>query len=401
MNKISIPTIKGGNDMRYLTAGESHGKALTAIIEGVPANLPITPDDINFELARRQKGHGRGGRMAIETDKVEILSGVRNGLTLGSPITLQIMNKDWVNWENIMSSSPGADMLSRKVTKPRPGHADLTGCIKYQQGDVRNILERSSARETAMRVAVGAVAKKLLKELDILILGHVVTIGDVNVTEELSGMTIEEIISCAENSPVRCADKNIAEKMVDAIDTAKSQGDSLGGIFEVIATGVPVGLGSYVHWDRKFDARLASALMSIQAIKGVEVGVGFNCARLPGSKVHDEIFYEDEKGFYHKTNRAGGIEGGMTNGEPVILRGAMKPIPTLYKPLNSVDLVDKQPFLAEIERSDACAVPAACVVGEAVTAWEISQVIMEKFGSDTLTELKERVDNFRKYVKQV
>jgi len=387
--------------MRYLTAGESHGPMLTAIIEGIPANLPLTAQFINNELARRQMGYGRGGRMSIEKDQAEILSGVRDGLTLGSPITLQIKNRDWVNWERVMSPSPGAEIEAKKITRPRPGHADLSGSIKYQQGDMRNILERSSARETAARVAVGAVAKALLQETGIFVIGHVAAIGHVSIKENLPEIDHHKLVSLTEKSPVRCFDQDISMKMMEAIDEAKTAGDTLGGIFQVIITGVPTGLGSHVHWDRKIDGRLSWALMSIQGIKGVEIGLGFQAAGLPGSQVHDEISYREEHGLMRLSNRAGGIEGGMSNGEPIVIRAAMKPIPTLMKPLGTVDMTEKTPVMAQVERSDVCAVPAACVVGEAAAAWEIAQALQEKFGGDTLSELKERVEKYRIYVKQV
>ncbi|HHT64371.1 MAG: chorismate synthase [Bacillota bacterium] len=387
--------------MRYLTAGESHGQVLTAIIEGIPANLPLTAEFINHELARRQMGYGRGGRMSIEKDQVEILSGVRNGLTLGSPITLQIRNRDWVNWQKVMDPAPGADMATKKITRPRPGHADLPGSIKYHQGDMRNILERSSARETAARVAAGAVAKALLREAGIKVFGHVTAIGKIKVKESFPETEYEHLISQVEKSPVRCWDEKISHQMMLGIDEAKAAGDSLGGIFEIIITGVPVGLGSHVHWDRKLDGRLAFALMSIQGIKGVEIGIGFLASSLPGSKVHDEITYVAGEGLKHLSNRGGGIEGGMSNGEPIVLRAAMKPIPTLMKPLSTVDIIDKKPVLAQVERSDVCAVPAACIVGEAVVAWETALALLEKFGGDTLEELVERVEVYREKVKRV
>ncbi|ATW24003.1 chorismate synthase [Candidatus Formimonas warabiya] len=387
--------------MRYLTAGESHGPALTAVIEGIPANLPLAPDLINGELARRQMGYGRGGRMLIEKDQVEILSGIRNGSTLGSPITLQIRNRDWINWEKIMSPLSGAEIEIKKITRPRPGHADLSGSIKYQQGDMRNILERSSARETAARVAVGAIAKGLLREIGVFVWGHVVALGNVQTGKTIPDGEPSEFFNQVEKSPVRCGDPETSHKMMFAIDQAKATGDTLGGIFEIMIAGIPIGLGSHVHWDRKLDGRLACALMSIQGIKGVEIGLGFQSARLPGSQVHDEIGYSQAKGLYRMTNRAGGIEGGMSNGEPIVLRGAMKPIPTLIKPLNTVDMENKCPVQAQVERSDVCAVPAASVIGEAVTAWEIAQLVLEKFGGDTMAELKERMEEYRKYVKQV
>lgn len=387
--------------MRYLTAGESHGPMLTAIIEGMPANLPLTAQFINSELARRQMGYGRGGRMLIEKDQVEILSGVRNGLTMGSPITLQIKNRDWVNWERVMSPAPGAEMETKKITRPRPGHADLSGSIKYEQGDMRNILERSSARETAARVAVGAVAKALLCEMGIMVIGYVTAIGDVSMEEGSPLIEHQKLASMAEESLVRCYDREISLKMMKAIDEAKATGDTLGGVFQIVVTGAPVGLGSHVHWDRKIDGKLSGALMSIQGIKGVQIGLGFQVAGLPGSKVHDEIFYQEGQGLMRLTNRAGGIEGGMTNGEAILIRSAMKPIPTLMKPLGTVDMTEKTPVMAQVERSDVCAVPAACVVGEAAVAWEIAQALQEKFGGDALSELKERVEKYRIYVKQV
>jgi chorismate synthase len=369
--------------LRYLTAGESHGPALTAIIEGIPAGIELDIELINSMLKRRQGGYGRGKRMKIESDKVQILSGLRNGITLGSPITLQIENKDWENWQEIMNpysdnmddtkSTYDIVMDKRKVTKPRPGHADLPGTIKYGHKDMRNVLERASARETAIRTAVGAVAKCLLQKKGIWIIAHVVQIGDVRIPTVDYNQLSSEIYS----TPLYCQDKNTTQKMIKAIDQAREKGDSLGGIFEIVAGDLPVGLGSYVHWDRKLDGKLAGALMSIQGIKGVEIGLGFKAAALPGSKVHDEIFYNEEKGFYRKTNNAGGIEGGMTNGELLVIRAAMKPIPTLYKPLCSVDYITKEPFKASVERSDTCAVPAASVVGEAVVAFELLKALLE------------------------
>ncbi|MDS1030056.1 chorismate synthase [Bacillota bacterium LX-D] len=384
--------------LRFLTAGESHGKCLTAIIEGFPAGLNLTADYINKELARRQHGYGRGARMEIEHDQVSILSGIRGGKTLGSPITLNISNKDWENWQNIMSPEEEADLNLGTITKPRPGHADLSGAIKYEHKDLRNVLERSSARETATRVAVGAVAKKLLQEINIEIISHVISIGDV---KSLGPISIQDIKQKASNSPVFCADIETEKAMLQAIDRAKDNKDTLGGIFEVIVLNMPMGIGSFVHWDRKLDAMLAQGLMSIQAIKGVEFGIGFRSAALPGSRVQDEIAYNQEQGFFHLTNNAGGLEGGMTNGEPLIIRAAMKPIPTLMQPLASVDLHTKEPFNAAVERSDVCAVPAASVIGEAVVAFTLAQAILEKFGGDTLEEIKDRVNKYREYLRQV
>ncbi|CAJ1002843.1 MULTISPECIES: chorismate synthase [Bacillales] len=385
--------------MRYLTAGESHGPQLTAIIEGVPSNLPFSVEAINEQLARRQKGHGRGRRMQIEKDQVKVLSGVRHGYTTGAPITLVVENKDWTHWQGIMSAEPveGAEE-KRRVSRPRPGHADLNGAIKYHQRDMRNILERSSARETAIRVAVGAVARQLLAAFGIRIGGHVLQIGDVVANRQ--DVTLDELIARSEESPVRCLDKEAEQRMMAAIDQAKQDGDSLGGIVEVIVEGVPIGLGSHVQWDRKLDGRLAQAIMSIQAFKGVEIGIGFGAAGLPGSQVHDEIVWSQDTGYSRKTNNAGGLEGGMTTGMPIVVRGVMKPIPTLYKPLMSVDIDTKEPFSASIERSDSCAVPAASVVAEAVVAWEIARAMCEKFPSDSLDDMLENVRQYRAYTER-
>ncbi len=407
--------------IRYITSGESHGKGLTAIIEGLPSNIELTVDFINKELSRRQRGYGRGGRMKIETDNADILSGVRFGKTLGSPVALFIENKDWENWQQVMTPSPqpspargeGEERLTA-VTRPRPGHADLSGAIKYNQRDIRNILERSSARETAARVAVGAVAKRLLEEFGIKVYSWVTEIGNVGGQwSEGSGQrsvyyssllasrsSLSEIFDKAEGSDVRCPDAKATEAIKQRIDEARNNGDSLGGIFEIVVSGVPVGLGSHVQWDRKLNARLAMALMSIQAIKGIEVGLGFDVGRMPGSRVHDEIAYISQKaGFYRRTNNAGGVEGGMSNGEDIVLRAVMKPIPTLYKPLKSVDIETKEIFEASIERSDICAVPAASVVGEAVVAIEIANVLLDKFGGDSLEEMKRNYEGYMEYVK--
>jgi chorismate synthase len=398
--------------MRYLTAGESHGRAITAILEGIPANLEITKEDIDRELARRQGGYGRGGRMKIETDKANVLSGIRGGKTLGSPITLQIENRDWINWKEVMD--PFGDSgysqeelvikketkikhVKPKVTKPRPGHADLAGSLKYNHEDIRNILERASARETAMRVAVGAIAKTFLKNFGIEVVGHVLQVGTVALDKEVD-MRLEDIKVKSESSPLRCVDEETSQKMIEEIDRCKEEGDSLGGIFEIRTTNLPVGLGSHVQWDRKLDARLTMALMSIQAIKGVEVGLGLEAGKRWGSKVHDEIYYNNK--FYRTTNNAGGIEGGMTNGEPIILRAAMKPIPTLYQPLSSVDLETKEKFKASVERSDVTAVPAASVVGEAVVAFELAKAFLEKFGGDSMEEIKANYENYLAMVRE-
>jgi len=382
--------------LRFLSAGESHGELLMGIIEGMPSGLLVRITDIDRDLARRQAGYGRGGRMKIEKDSVKIYTGVRWGRTLGSPVGLMIRNRDWENWRDKMSPDPLFLNSAEPVTRPRPGHADLAGALKYDMADVRNILERSSARETAMRVAVGAVAKRLLEEFGIAVMSHVLAIG--GVFAKVPKVSLRELRKRAESSELRCADPEAEGRMMRRIDEARRAGDSLGGVFELIVSGVPIGLGSHVHWDRKLNARLAGALMSVQAIKGVEIGSGFGAANLPGSLVHDEIFWGRKEGFFRKTNRAGGIEGGTSNGEPIMLRAAMKPIPTLMKPLRSVDLVSKKPFKASVERSDVCAVPAAGVVAEAAAAFELAGAMIEKFGGDSLAEMKR---NFLRYDKQL
>jgi chorismate synthase len=404
------------NKLRFLTSGESHGQALTCIIEGVPSNLFLSAKNIDRDLARRQKGYGRGGRMKIESDHAQILSGVRLGRTLGSPISLLIKNKDWVNWENIMSpehantkgGTKGVKTMSLQrgepVTRPRPGHADLSGALKYNHKDIRNVLERSSARETAARVAVGAIAKKFLSEFDIRIISYVTEIGGAGI-KNTDKKDFPAMFKKAEASPVRCPDKKAEEKIIRKIRAAMKKGDTLGGVFEVVVLGVPAGLGSYSQWDKRLNARLAYALMGIQAIKGVETGLGFETAKSPGSEVMDEIYYkgrsrefETAGGFYRKTNNAGGIEGGMSNGMPIIVRAAMKPIPTLKSPLTSVDIITKKKFEAAYERSDTCAVPAATVIGEAVTAFVIADGFLEKFGGDSIEEIKR---NYKGYLNQI
>ena len=371
------------SELRFMTAGESHGPRLTAILEGVPAGLRLEKTDIDKELARRQQGYGRGGRMKIETDKVEVLSGVRFHETLGGPITLQVINKDFANWNGRMAAF--GEPEGESVTAARPGHADLTGVMKYDRQDVRDILERSSARETTMRVAVGAVCKAFLRELGIEVVSHVTTIGGVDASpSKIDRSEIGEDIG----SELNCYDREAEQQMKRRIDAAKADGDTLGGIFEVIVRGLPMGLGSHIQWDKRLDARLAAALMSIQAIKGVEIGAGFACGRLPGSEIHDEVFVDEAGKIYRATNRAGGLEGGMTNGEEVVLRAAMKPIPTLMTPLKSIDIKSREAVLACKERSDTCAVSAASVVGEAMTAFVIAQAICEKFGSDALRDVK-------------
>ncbi|MDI6716046.1 MAG: chorismate synthase [Actinomycetota bacterium] len=379
--------------LKYVTAGESHGLALVAIVEGIPAGLKINVEQINKELARRQLGFGRGGRMKIEKDKAKVLSGIRFGYTLGSPIALMIENLDWKNWREKMSAEETSAQVER-ITQPRPGHADLSGILKTGQSDIRNVLERSSARETAARVAAGAIAKVLLGEFNISVLSHVTSIGQVKASldkaPELSDL---EVI---DQSPVRTFDKSAETKMVKAIKEAREKKDTVGGTFEVLVYGCPPGLGSYTSWEERLSGNIARAVMSIQAIKGVEVGEGFALAAKPGSKAHDEIFYEEGRGYYRQTNRAGGIEGGMSNGETIIVRAAMKPIPTLMQPLRTVDIETKQPVEAVRERSDVCAVPAAAVIAEAVVAFEIAKAFLSKFGGDSINDTKAAYDHYLK-----
>lgn len=386
--------------MRYLTAGESHGPRLTAIIEGVPAGLSLTADYINAELKRRQGGYGRGARMKIESDKVEITSGVRHGRTMGGPITLNVTNLDHQKWLDIMNVADVEDKKKelRKITKPRPGHADLVGGMKYRFDDLRNSLERSSARETTMRVAVGAVAKRLLEEIGVEVASHVVTFGGIDI-EIPENLTISEIKKRARRSEVSIVNSEQEEEIKAYIDQIKKDGDTIGGIVETVVGGVPVGLGSYVQWDRKLDAKIAQGVVSINAFKGVEFGVGFEAGRLKGSQVMDEIIWSKEDGFTRRTNNLGGFEGGMTNGEPIVVRGVMKPIPTLYKPLMSVDIETHEPYKATVERSDPTALPAAGVVMEAVVATVLATEVLEKFSSDNLEELKEAVQQYHNYVK--
>ncbi len=385
--------------LRYLTAGESHGQALTSIVEGLPSGVPLTEDYINIQLARRQGGYGRGGRMQIEKDTARITAGVRGGLTTGGPVCLVVENRDWANWSETMSPGTEARIGDRLVTKPRPGHADLAGAIKYNHRDIRNVLERASARETAARVAAGTTGRALVEQFGIKITGHVIRIGKAAVPA--GEPSPEEIREKSSRSELLCADPAAEEMMKQEIDRARKEGDSLGGVFEIVVTGLPVGLGSYAQYDRRLDGRLAQVVMSIQAVKGVEIGIGFKAGELPGSQVHDELFYDPARGFYRNTNRAGGLEGGITNGEPLVLRAVMKPIPTLYTPLRSVDLATKEPYEASIERSDICAVPAAAVVGEAVVAFEIARALVEKFGGDSLAEMKRNYDSYIDYVKRV
>ncbi|MFN7252205.1 MAG: chorismate synthase [Anaerobacillus sp.] len=389
--------------MRYLTAGESHGPQLTTIIEGVPAHLTLETADINVDLARRQKGHGRGRRMQIEKDLVRITSGVRHGKTTGAPITLIVENDDWKHWTQIMGIEPLEESMTeeeikRKITRPRPGHADLVGAMKYNHRDMRNVLERSSARETTVRVAAGAVAKKILSTFGIKVGSHVLEIGGVK-AGNISYNSIEELQEKSENSPVRCLDRDAEKKMMSAIDEAKKDGDSIGGIVEVVIEGVPAGLGSYVQYDKKLDAKIAGAMMGINAFKGVEVGIGFEAASKPGSQVHDEIIWNEKDGYTRKTNNMGGFEGGMTNGMPIVVRGVMKPIPTLYKPLQSIDIDTKEVFEASIERSDSCAVPAAAIVAEACVAWEVAVALLDKFGSDFIDEIAGNIQRYSERVR--
>jgi chorismate synthase len=376
----------------FLTAGESHGKGLVAIVEGVPAGLALDEDYMARDLARRQKGYGRGARMKIEQDRAEIISGVRHGFTMGSPVSLLIWNRDWGNWKQVMSVAPVEQEVD-VVTRLRPGHADLAGAMKYDLDDVRNVLERASARETACRVAVGAVARKLLAEFDIGIYSHTICIGG-HWAKKAGKVDWAKV----EKSPVRCADGKAEKAMLSAIDEAKKEGDTLGGVFEVVASGMPIGLGSHVHWERRLDGRIAQAMMSINAVKGVEIGAGFNVASLPGSQVHDIIEFNAKDKWRHATNRAGGIEGGMSNGEPIGIRVAVKPIPTLGKPLPSVDLRTGKTVEAHIERSDICVVPAAGVIGEAMLAIVLAGAVLEKFGGD---HIDETLRNYRSYLKTI
>ncbi len=384
--------------LRWLTAGESHGPALMAILEGVPAGLPLLASDIDGDLARRQRGYGRGGRMKIETDRVRLVAGVRGGVTLGSPIGLVIENRDHASWAGRMGAEPFAD-LPEPLTRPRPGHADLAGGLKYDRSDLRDVLERASARETAARVAVGAIARKLLGAAGVDVFAHVVSIGAVEAA--VAELEPAEVRRRARTSDLACADPVAEDAMRRAIRDAAHAGDTLGGVFEVIATSVPVGLGSHVQWDQKLDGRLAQALMSIQAIKGVAIGLGFAAARAPGSSVHDPIGYDRAtESFTRPSNRAGGLEGGITNGMPVVCRAAMKPIATLKRALGSVDVRSKEPFDAAFERSDVCAVAAASVVGEAMVAITLAGALLEKLGGDSLGEVLRNLDGYRAQVRR-
>jgi chorismate synthase len=398
--------------LRFLTAGESHGQALVVILEGVPAGLPIDFDGITTELRRRQGGYGRGRRMAIESDRAQILSGVRAGQTIGSPIAMLISNRDWENWQQTMhvEAEPPAEAKGARrapVSRPRPGHADLAGIAKYGRDDIRDVLERASARETAARVAAGAIARQLLRHLDVQIVSHVTTIGPVSIDDPLA-VTFEHAAAISADSPLQCADATLEHRMIEEIDRARDAGDTLGGAFEVIARNVPVGLGSYVQWDRKLDGRLAQALMSIPAIKAVGIGRGPAVAGLPGSRVHDEIVPAAHLpgstarplGVARPTNNAGGLEGGVTNGEELRVIAYMKPISTLMKPLRSVDLATMTEAPAAIERSDVCAVPAAAVVGEAMVAIVVASALLEKFGGDSIAEIEQNLASARARLRE-
>ncbi|HDZ0142017.1 TPA: chorismate synthase [Staphylococcus aureus] len=382
--------------MRYLTSGESHGPQLTVIVEGIPANLEIKVEDINKEMFKRQGGYGRGRRMQIEKDTVEIVSGVRNGYTLGSPITMVVTNDDFTHWRKIMGAAPISEEerenMKRTITKPRPGHADLVGGMKYNHRDLRNVLERSSARETAARVAVGALCKVLLQQLDIDIYSRVVEIGGIKDKDFYDSETFKANL---DRNDVRVIDDSIAQAMRDKIDEAKNEGDSIGGVVQVVVENMPVGVGSYVHYDRKLDGRIAQGVVSINAFKGVSFGEGFKAAEKPGSEIQDEILYNSEIGYYRGSNHLGGLEGGMSNGMPIIVNGVMKPIPTLYKPLNSVDINTKEDFKATIERSDSCAVPAASIVCEHVVAFEIAKALLEEFQSNHIEQLQQQITDRR------
>lgn len=384
---------------RFTTAGESHGRALVAIVEGLPAGLPVDVDSINRELERRQWGYGRGGRMKIERDRADVLSGVRHGRTLGSPVALHIENKDWKNWSDVMSAEPGDEATgkSRRVTRPRPGHADLSGGLKYAARDLRDILERASARETAARVACGALARRMLDEFGVEIASHVVQLGGVPAAPLEVGW--EDIRAIDDDAPLRCADSRAQAEMVALIDEKRREGDTLGGVFEVVARGVVAGLGSHTSWDSKLDGRVARAFMSIPAVKAVSIGAGVEAASLPGSSVHDEIGYDGEaRCFTRPTNRAGGLEGGVTNGEELRVRGYLKPISTLRRALTSVDIETKREERAAFERSDVTAVPAAGVIGEAMLALVLAEAMREKFGGDSLAEM---LRNFEGYSEQL
>ena len=380
---------------RFTTAGESHGPGLVTIVEGLPAGLELAPEDIDRDLARRQLGHGRGGRMKIESDRGEVTSGIRHGRTLGSPVSIRVANRDYANWEERMNPWP-VDGQPEEVHLPRPGHADLAGVQKYGLTDVRDVLERASARETAARVAAGALAKAFLRRLGVEVYSHVIGIG--SVTAPASDALEPADFAAVDESPVRCLDPDVSQAMVEEINVARKANESLGGVFEVRAFGLVPGLGSHVSWETRMDGLLAHAIMSIQAMKGCGVGDAFDVATRPGSKAHDEIFWSEERGFYRETNRAGGLEGGMTTGDPLIVRGAMKPLPTLTKPLRSVDIATHEPTQALRERTDSCTVPAAGVVGEAMVAVVLARAYREKFGGDHIDDVAAAVDAYRERI---
>jgi chorismate synthase len=385
--------------LRFLTAGESHGPELVAVIEGAPAGFEVDVARINHDLARRQKGYGRGGRMLIEKDEARIVSGIRFGRTMGSPVTFIVENRDYKNWEKRMSADPRDRGEVKLVTRPRPGHADLAGVLKYNLEDIRDVLERASARETTARVAIGAFARQLLAPFGVQVLGYVASIGAVQAKPPPPAMSLEELARVTEDSQVRVSDPAAERAIIAEIDECKQAGDTLGGIVEVIASGLPVGLGSHVQWDRKLDGRLAHALLSLQAVKGVEVGIGFEAARVRGSQLHDEIGYDREmRHFTRHSNNSGGTEGGMSTGEPLRVRVAFKPLSTLMRPLKSVDIKTKAEAVGAIERSDVCAIPAAAVIAETVVAFELANAFLEKFGGDSLAEI---TNNYRSYLEQV
>jgi len=384
--------------LRFLTAGESHGPELVVIIEGAPAGYDINLDAINLDLARRQKGYGRGGRMAIERDEVRVVSGIRFGRTLGSPVTFIIENQDFKNWQKRMSADPRDRGEAQLVTRPRPGHADLAGVLKYNLDDIRDVLERASARETAARVALGSFARQLVAPFRISVLGYVVSIGNIE-AKMPPDVGFDQLVRMTEESQVRVADADAARAIITEIDTCKKEGDTLGGVVEVVAVGLPVGLGSHVQWDRKLDGRIAHALMSLQAVKGVEFGKGFSAARVRGSQLHDEIGYDAAaQRFTRRSNNSGGTEGGISTGEPLRVRVAFKPLSTLMRPLRSADIKTKAEAIAAIERSDVCAIPAAAVIAESVVAFEIANAFLEKFGGDSFTEIAR---NYNGYLEQL
>lgn len=389
--------------MRYVTAGESHGPELTAIIEGIPAGLEISVEKINDDLKRRQQGYGRGNRMKIETDQVKILNGIRHQKSLGSPITLNVTNRDHAHWGDIMSPTAEETAANsvRQVTRPRPGHADLVGGMKYRHTDLRNVLERSSARETTMRVAVGSLCKQLLSQIGVEVLGFVKEIGGIQAdSSQLSNFNgLADLKKVTDESPTRTFDEQADQQMRDLIDKTKRDGDTLGGVVEVIATGMPAGLGSYVGADTKLDAKLAASIVGINAFKGVEFGDGFEFAHHPGSEGMDEIFWDEDRGFFRKTNHLGGFEGGMTNGQPIVVKAVMKPIPTLYKPLMSVDVKTKESYKANVERSDTTAVTAAAVVAEAMVSIELAKALLDKFDTDSIDRMKEQVTTYLDEIK--